>query len=277
MITNSHRKHLSAALSGAFLFGSASSGWAHHPVAEQSLGHEQPSSRAELEVAAAGFTLPGGQGNYVSATLGVDLSVTDRIATGVRVPFVVLHLRGNGARAGFGDLDMVGKVRVLGDGGRSLSLGVSVEAPTGDADRGLGSGHFELSPFVTGAWTTGRWHLHATLGDSLSLGGAEHHEDAHSHAAEEGHGTFISPHSDHELQYHAGVLFWVSPAVFANLTLGGATVLVPEELGATFLAIGPELGVVVGGAFRLTLNTELPIAGERRFDWMARAGVEARF
>ncbi len=257
----------------AGIAGSPGAARAHHPVAEQSPGHEQPVSRAAVEVSAGGFTLPYGSGNLFSATLASDLAVGSRFALGLRLPFVLVQLRDNGTRAGVGDVDLAGKLRVLGNPSRSLSLGASVELPSRDADQGLGSGHLELAPFLTGGWSADRWLIHGTLGDSISLGGDDHE---HEHA-EAPHGSFVSPHSNHELYYHLGVQVQLVPAFFANLTLGGATVLVPAELGETTLVVGPELGFLPGGAWRITAGVQVPFVGPRRFDWKATVATELRF
>lgn len=268
-----------------FLAVAASSGWAeaHHPAAEQSAGHERPASRVALEVSGGTFTLPYGRGTSFVATAAADVAIGEHVALGVRMPFVLVSLRGNGPRAGAGDVDLVGKVRLLGTENRSLSFGLGLEAPTGDAERGLGSGHFEVSAGISGAWAEGPWVFHGTVADAVSLegdGGAAHvHEAPHEHGSDPhaAQGSFVSPHSEHELQYHAGVQHHFVPAFFANLAIGGATVLVPDRLGETVLVARPEVGLQPSRSLRLTTSLEVPFAGPRRFDWRASVGAELRF
>lgn len=238
----------------ALLYGRAA--LAHHPAVEQSLGHAQPRTLVGFDVDVAGFELAGIRGTYVTLAARGDFSPTPLLGLGARVPFHFLRLHDNGTRAGFGDVDLVLKVRVLAANERyALSVGLSTELPTGDAHEGLGSGHVELTPFVAGAYVLEHIVLHATVADNVSVTRSDHE-----------HVNFVSPHSDHELLYHLGAIYSFGRWFFANAVVSGVTVLEAAERGSTLLVFGPQVGFTPSEQWRITLGLQVPFAGERRFD-----------
>lgn len=218
----------------------AAPAFAHHPTGETSLGHATPASFAALDVGSTGFNLPGGEGTYYTLKLRGEYAPVSTFGIGMAVPIHMLKLHGEALRVGIGDLDLVAKLRVVDVDHPAWTLAVALgaELPTGDSERGLGSGHVELQPFLATMVGMGALVLHGTLGVNASLAGDHDHHDDDGHD----HGDppiFVNPHSDLELVYHAGLLWQATDWLFVNGVVAANTVLVEEHRGDTFVVLAP--------------------------------------
>jgi hypothetical protein len=240
---------------------------AHHPVGETFAGHAQTTSQAGSEVEVAHFTLEGITGTYLTVAPLAEFAPVPWFALSGRLPLHHLWLEGDEETTGLGDLDLACKLRLAATEAFLVAGGLAAELPTGDADDGLGSGHVELSPFVTGAAHSGDWMLHGTMAALFSLSGGEHHE----------HINFVSPHADQELRYHLGIARALGERWSANLVVAGATVLAAEDRGTTFLTVAPQIGWTPPSAWRVWASVELPVTSDKRFDWKAIASARYLF
>ena len=93
------------------------------------------------------------------------------------------------SEAGLSDCEVVPKVRVWKKASgwpASVSAGLSVELPTGDADTGTGNGHVSLFPFATFSSMPVRgFMLHAMVGDRFVVSGE--HDAGHERERHAGH------------------------------------------------------------------------------------------
>ncbi|MBU6376235.1 MAG: hypothetical protein KGQ59_09585, partial [Bdellovibrionales bacterium] len=209
------------------LFGvamSSASAWAHSPVAETSPRHVEVEDSIGVDVDSAGFRLPGLEGHFLSTAFRGSYSVSETVGLAIRLPLYQAWIQDNERPFGLGDVDLSVKARVFEPSESSLiSVGLGSELPTGKQDQGLGSGHFELGPFVSGMRTSGKMMFHGTVGTLFSLGGHQHEGESAETL------NFVAPHASKELQYHLGMAYSITPRTFANVVLGGYTALGSEQ------------------------------------------------
>lgn len=259
---------------------------AHGGAGDASLGHARPTSEVSARFETAGFHLGGHAGRYHGVVLDAEYAPWPVASLSLRVPAYVLDLDDDSPHVGLGDPAVTGRVRLLGGeaGQPDLSLGLSLEVPLGDADHGIGSGHFELDPFVAASHDLAEWTFHGALGLRVSLVGQDH-DAAASHTHEDGshdggahHETvFVDPHGDLELVYHAGLLYRAGEQWFLNLTGQAATVLSEADRGDTFVTVGPEVGYRFSERWRALLSGGIPVAGPDRYDWRVSGGATHTF
>ena len=180
----------------------------------------------------------------------VAFGLHDRVELGVHVP---VHLT-NGdddTTIGAGDMRLVPKARLYGDGGRSmrgfaLALSVPVALPTGDQNAFLGEHGFSVSPKLAGELGFAGVRLAANAGALLRSEDAE----------------LVDLRVGHELTYGAGIAVELGRADL--LGLGEAYGAVPVDPDATghdapveavvglrwFSPEGPVLSGGIGGGLR---------------------------
>ena len=273
---NSSRNALTIAIALAGVSGTRPAG-AHHAAQEQSVGHVRPRTFVAFDFDAAGFDLAGQSGTHYTFALRGEYAPLPYLSGGVRLPTHLLKLDGGSLRAGFGDIDVALKVRLVRthEGGFLLSTGISCEIPTGDHGEGIGSGHVELSPFVAAMGRLGRLRLHGTLAISVSLVGDEHHHEhsAHEHAAI----NFINPHESLELVYHVGAIYWFAEWLYSNGVVAANTIVSHDHRGTTFLTLRPEVGVFLVKRWQLALHGQFPVTTDQRISWSVGTTAAVQF
>jgi hypothetical protein len=239
---------------------------AHHPMQEHGPGHVVPRTFFGADVEATQFDFEGLKGSYLTFAPRGEYSILERLGIAVRLPLHRLTVDGEDSHQGLGDIDLALKVRALDTGFLALSAGLGGELPTATQEE-LGSGHPELSPFVSAMFGSHDLMAHGACGLNWSLESGEH-----EHAEEEHHElTFIDPHTDRELVWHVGGMVRVLPALVLNAVLAGNTVLVDEERGDTFVVAAPEATLAFAESYQLSARVQVPVAGEHRYEW--RGGI----
>jgi hypothetical protein len=153
-------------------------------------------------------------------------------------------------------------------GGLLLSAGVSFELPTGSEKKGLGAGHFEISPFVTASSApVNNLVLYGLLADRISAGS---HGDP-AEAPGEVHGSVLAPHSDHELTTRLGAAYVRGPAYLSG-GIEYVEVFVPS-LAAGPVVLRGELGILFQSELRLAFGFDAPVASPHRYGWRGRLGI----
>ncbi len=249
---------------------------AHHAVTDFGIARVEPSTRVTIETLAAGFELAERSGNWQALVLSGEVTAFTWLSVSARAPFARVSV-GDTTHVGLADAEVAARARLYTTehGGLILSAGLGVELPTGNSDHGLGGGHVELAPFVSGsAAPLEELVLFAAVAPLVSLGA---HADEHDHPTAKPHiegtatglrGSVLAPHNPRELAVNAGAAYLVGPA-FVSAGLGLAAPLGDHEL-STFVSSRLEIGVRVASGLRLLAGAELPVAGDRRFDWKGR-------
>lgn len=163
----------------------------------------------------------------------------------VSIPFVADY--SNTAR-GIGDVELSGKYALF-DSFESLfilSSGIELGIPTGSEAKGLGSGHWKLAPYLAAAKGFERFVLQSSVKYEHPLKGNER-----------------------ELQYNLAFTFPLTDekqGVMPMIELNGVKSF---ETGSNNLFLTPQLyiGLVKRGHIALSLGTQIPIAGEKPFDY----------
>lgn len=246
---------------------------AHHAIQEIGVGHPQPQTFVGVDFAVAGFDLSGQRGDYYDLVPNAEYAPWEYLSVGLRLPVYFLELDKQDLRVGIGDLDTVVKLRLYHHPQEKfvLTAGLGGEFPTGDQDRGLGAGDVDLAPFLTAMGMLGPLMLHGTVGVNVAVVKA----GAPSSGVEPT--NYVSPHSDFELVYHLGLLHWFYERFFANFVVSLNTVLASENRGDTFTVLVPELGVLATRALQVSVRPEIPVAGDRRFEWKLSLNLLWRF
>jgi hypothetical protein len=218
-------------------------------------------SRLGIETVGASFDLNGNHGDFFGVAVRGDLRLSPTVGLRLVVPYYALQV-GSVTSTGLGDAEL--RLRVLAYEGHPWRVyaGISDQLPTGDSSAGLGQGGSQLTPFVTGGWRHGNVVLYASVADALGL-----HPDKPLPF------DYVDPSSDHELRYTVGGILEITDFFYFNGAVDGVTVLVPGQLGDTFVFGGLAGGLVTSDRSKVVLYGELPFAGDRRFD--AKAGLDA--
>lgn len=224
-------------------------------------------SAAGADVEAAAFELAGMSGTYFTLALRGEVAPLPWLSAGGRMPLHHLRLEDGQTTSGPGDAELVAKVMIHGDEHIILTGAIVVEVPTGSTHDGLGSGHVELSPLVSGTLRRDGWLLSGAIADTLSLEGEEDHE----------HVNFVSPHSRHELRYQLGVGRAVGDQLTLGVIAGGATILESDRRGDTLMVAGARLGWTPSASWRFTVGADVPVTSERRFEWKAMTAAQYVF
>ena len=81
------------------------------------------------------------------------------------------------------------------------------------------------------------------------------------------------PSSNHETRNAVGATGGPFDSIQGNLSLNATTILTGASVGDTFVFGGGIVAFTPNDKFRMQLGGQLPIAGERRFEWKATADV----
>jgi hypothetical protein len=205
----------------------------------------------------------------------LEYAIVLRLSFSARIPFAVVHYSDGNTAAGLANLDLGTKVRLYATehGGFIASIGLSSDVPTGNSENGIGNGHFELSPFLALSTQPASFLVfYGILADRISLGGGDHHHasgsDGHTH------GSVIEPHEDHELFGRLGASI-VRGAAF--LSAGADAIYVISGNGTGPVVLRAEAGYLLMKKLRVALGIDVPVAGDPRFTWRARAGISWLF
>jgi len=223
-------------------------------------------SRVGLQQDISQFDVPQARGTRYTLALRGDWAPIPILSLRVRAPAHRVWLSDGDVRSGFGDAELRLKVRVLDVGGYILvQAGVIETLPTGSRAERLGNGAMVVTPFVTAGRKFGKTVLYAYVSDAIALRrqNAKRYED------------LTDPSADHEARSAIGLLTTVSSVVSANISLSAITILTPSQLGETFVHGGPLVALATSDATRVVIGAQLPIVGERRFDW--RGTLDAYF
>jgi|GEM_PF-2244728 len=234
------------------------------PLRGAAADHCEPSAPPALqgESTAAKFALRLGieRANYANerysgnfAGLGLGTVLTGQ-AWDVSLDASLYHLVKNGLDVfGPGDPFVRGRVRVWQAEGNTLALGVALglSAPLGDAQAGLGMGHFMIHP---GIWLGTRGeHVRTewSLGYGRVLGDGEHGEPT---------GPLVSPMNSSELSAGAALSWDLHPQLALRaLGLGAVPVAAPQGEARLMAGFGARL---VLGALALSVTASFPVVGD---------------
>lgn len=163
----------------------------------------------------------------------------------VSVPFTANH---SNATRGIGDIELSGKYALF-DSFESLFIlsgGLELGIPTGSKTKGFGSGRWKLAPYLAAAKGFERLVLQSSIKYEQPLGGEER-----------------------ELLYNLAFTFPLTDAKHGLMPMLELNGMKSFENGSNTLFLTPQLyiGLVRRGHIALSVGTQIPIAGERPFDY----------
>jgi hypothetical protein len=224
---------------------------AHHAVSDFGVAWIEPVRVLELELEWTAFEYGEVRGDAQQLSLLAEIPLGDLLSISARLPFASVAFAGRERGAGLGDPEVGVKVAVLSDDALVVSLGAGLELPIGDEDRGLGGGHFELTPFVIGSWAPiERAVILASLQYHVALGEEDHH-----------HLAALAPHEAHEIGGRLSVA-WLEPPGYLLAGVKLSAPLVESELGTAFDG-RVEIGAMIFDELRAAIRLDVPISGER--------------
>lgn len=176
---------------------------AHHVVSDAGIAWVEPLNVVQLEVESSRFDLEDGssKGRWWSTSLMVEYALWPRLSVMARAPLVSVGFDDGRRATGLGDMDVSLKSLLWADdhGLFIASAGLGAEIPTGSVRDALGSGHVELSPYLTLSSNPKPWLLlNALLQHRSSLTGQGSQPD--DDGIERSHqGSPLAVHAPHEL------------------------------------------------------------------------------
>ncbi|MCC7114554.1 MAG: transporter [Burkholderiales bacterium] len=145
---------------------------AAHPLINEDPG-TQGAGRFELEVgfAAVRGDPPGGRSWEIAPQLSY--GATDKLDLIVRPSWTGFRVPGEDRQRGLGDTAVDVKWRFHESGDLQLGLRAGIDFPTGDSDKGLGSGRAGAHALVAIAVNASGWQWLANVGDAYSRADGE--------------------------------------------------------------------------------------------------------
>lgn len=200
-------RHRQAAVCGAVVALSATTASAehdhshHHHAPEATDAPSEHAFRASIGLLAATYESPLYEGDYQGGSLGAGYA-RGRFEVGATVYAYQLDRNGRTYR-GMGDLMVHASAGLYTAGAFTAGAHVMVMAPTGDAMRGLGMGHWMLMPAAWSSYATRIVTLSGSLGYARGIG------DENAHAEHGGGGAWplVEPMSFSEITYDATAMF----------------------------------------------------------------------
>ncbi len=191
----------------AFLASTAAvNAHAHHVVSETGIEWVEPVSTAEVTTAASTFGFNDDfSGTWQTVAVRAEWSFTNSFSASANIPWGRVRFDDGRQAIGLMDVEFNTKLRLYASehGGFIASAGLGAGLPTGTFEDGLGSGHFELAPFVVVSSQPRNWLV--INGLVVSKHGLSTEEDV----IDGPHGSLIDPHGDVEtdLAISAAVLW----------------------------------------------------------------------
>jgi len=230
----------------------------------------------------ADFAVGQHHGSWQSVTLNGEYAPLRWLALSARLPVARIQVNDQDSAFGLGDMDAGVRAQVLdvGNGAFQWTVGVNVIAPTGNADKGLGSGHAALAGHT--AFNV-RLHSDVFLAGLVqyagSLKGNEHsHDHDHDHggsSADDIGGSLIAPHGDQEL---SGVLGLTMNTKFGYVGTGAEVIYgIKEPVGMGPINLHLNLGVDLSKAWQIRANMSLPVTDKTRYLWRTNLSLHWTF
>jgi len=223
------------------------------------------STRLGVESSWTSFDLAGTKGDFFGVTGRVDYRANRTVGLRLLVPVYSLRLSGSGRRTGLGDSELRLRVLVLNSGEWRAFVGLADQLPTGETALGMGQRGSQFTPFATAGWKRGPVIVYGNVADAVAV---------HSQS-KPGPVDYVDPSTDHEVRYTLGGLVEVVEALYVNATVTGITVLLPSNLGDTFVSGGLLVGTTPWDRWKFVASAQAPLAGTARFD--VKLGLNAYF
>jgi hypothetical protein len=224
---------------------------------------------AGLALRQTGFDLADHGGQYTEVMPDFQYTRNGKLLLGANLAIAGLMVEGE-TRWGLENPLLYGEWRCFPGTDNRLSLGLQLELPFGDEEKGIGTDHTMLVPYVSFGKGFDPFFASATLGYNQAFGGGE--EDTADPAV-----LYVHPHEDREFLYRvsAGISVWdkrANPEIYLN----GQHPLVDEKENLPEdedddLSLGLSVPVRLGN-IAVTPKAEFPLLSPSRFDW--GAGVD---
>lgn len=200
-----------------------------------------------------------------SLTISTGRLIWDRLDLNGYLPFHRVKQDGKPDKAGLGDIEINLKT-ILGhvsgrsqkeETGGTLSIGMGLELPTGNDEDGLGSGHLEISPYVSGFLGFNHYQIYSSVQYLKSF------EDEENPAH---HPNFVSPHADEDFTLTTGAAYFFSPWLYTNGSLRFEFPQEGDDDGKTFVTFFPELAWQHTYSVWIVLGGQISLSSENWYD-----------
>ena len=241
-----------------FLLSSSGAASAASRSLESNPGLAIVADQAQTSAGVQRYDRDGIEANVFTWDFSREYVASQSSSLGVRVPLHRVQPEDDKDRWGLGDLDLTYKNRLAGSRGAfHLTMGLNAGVPTGSVNKGLGSGHWELMPFVAFLQPSRPSMLHGSLSGVFSMDGDEH-------APGRERVNFVSPHGNKDMAGHLGILTDLSRAQALNLAVAGTMPTTGAKLHKVYLEARPELILKSRNGIMVALQGQIPIS-ERRW------------
>lgn len=240
---------------------------AHHVVSDSGIAWVEPLTVVEVDARSASFDFgERWRGRWLKLTPSVEAAFNERFSLGLRAPIAVIQFDDGRGVLGLGDLEASAKVLLYGSehGGLIVSAGLGTELPTGVVEDALGSGHVELTPYITASTQpSSRWIISALASDRFAPSIFAEEELEYTEPEDIGpHGSVLSPHSDHELFLRGTVTHLFNANLY--LTAGVDHIWVYSKNLQGESVARAELGWARAREWRVSLGADTPLRGTNR-------------
>lgn len=241
---------------------------------------ETPMLEAGLRTRWVAFDIDGNEGSYVITAPRV-FARHAGFTLGAEAPLTRLHNRSETA-TGFSNPVLMAQYARRLSTTWSGEIGLQVELPYGDQDKGLAGDHVMLLPWIGARKDLGTsWYAAGMLGVSRAFGG--HHGETgaplakaaevakvthEGHEHEDGSTTpvLVNPHADREIQWRAATGWTRGRSTLEGFTLAQHDITGEESASGSgfYLRTGASWEWALGRVSALQLIADVPVTAARR-------------
>lgn len=221
--------------------------------------------RVEASFRQAEFDWRGVTGHYARHALRSEWR-SGAVAVGAEVPTVLLTARGR-QTLGQGEGLFFGEGVVSTEDKREISVGAELVVPGSARDDGIAASRPGALPYFSiREGDEDRLHY-------VSAGVRFQSDDGRAVS----HPLFVSPRSEIELVYRAGLLRPAGEGARPELYVEGQHALKGADSGTGYLAAGLAVGAQIKENWEFRPAAEIPLVRPERFKWKAGAVIRGRF
>lgn len=241
---------------------------AHHVVSDSGIAWVEPLTVVEVDARSASFDFgERWRGRWLKLTPSVEAALGRRFSLGLRAPIAVIQFDDGRGVLGLGDVEASAKALLYSSehGGLIVSAGLGTELPTGVVEDALGSGHVELTPYITASTQpSARWIISGLASDRFAPALFSDEEEREYTEPEDigPHGSVLSPHSNHELFLRATVTHLFGANLYWTAGVDHIWVYSQHQRGESIART--ELGWARAREWRVSLGADAPFRGTRR-------------
>ena len=227
-----------------------------------------------LMVKQVGFDIGGNSGTYTDFMPEVLFNLKDRWVFGVNLPIILLDVGGH-AETGISNPMGFAEFRFEPTYGQRMGLGIQLEVPLGNDEKGMAGNHFMAVPYLSWAKPLYPFFVIGSVGGSFGLSDEHGHgapDSTSHHASASPTSLYVNPHENMEILYRiaGGTNLW-NRKIKPELSINGQHVLTGDNSYGNaddYITFGVAAPMLLG-PFTLSPHFELPVTSARRMEWSA--------